>query len=346
MPRLALAAALALILTAADASAEAIRNFRVGNWKGGAYTKADNRREFNHCAALAKYRSGVSVILAVNRSYEWSMGFLNPRWSLTKGNSYDISFTVDGAAPIESKALAINGEQVEVKLPDSSELFNQFRWGRQLTVTTAGQEFGFRLTDTSELLPMLLECVNRYAGPPARGGANPFERAGAAPAKPADKPAAAPPAGDAAARAEATALAANLLAQSGINGFQILSPAETGTLKADAAWRAGAVTGMVKVVKTELRPEQISGSIIGSDAPVCRGRFLSESGPDKNAGAEMPRVFTSCEDGADKWTFYYIGVPRPGGGYYVMSTSTKGNEQPAKDADQSIRAAVQKVLSK
>jgi hypothetical protein len=29
-----------------------------------------------------------------------------------------------------------------------------------------------------------------------------------------------------------------------------------------------------------------------------------------------------------------------------MSTSTKGNEQPAKDADQSIRAAIQKVLSK
>ncbi|HEY0442144.1 MAG TPA: hypothetical protein VGD36_18910 [Xanthobacteraceae bacterium] len=346
MSRLALAAAFALVLTAADASAEVIRNFRVGNWKGGAYSATDNRRQFNHCAALAKYRSGVSVILAVNRSYEWSMGFLNPRWSLTKGNTYDISFTVDGAAPIESKALAINDEQVEVKLPDSSELFNQFRWGRQLTVTTAGQEFGFRLTDTSEVLPMLLECVNRYAGPPARGGGNPFERAGGAPAKPAEKPAAAPPADDAGARVEATALAANVLAQSGISGFQILSPSEMGTLKADAAWRAGALTGTVKVVKGEIKPEQIPGSIIGSDAPVCRGKFLSGSGPDKDAGSDVPRVFTSCEDGADKWTFYYIGVPRPGGGYYVMSTSTKGNEQPAKDADQSIRAAIQKVLSK
>lgn len=346
MSRLTAAAAAALtLLIATDAAAEVIRKFRIGNWRGGAYTKSDNRREFNHCAALAKYRSGVAMILAVNRSYEWSMGFLNPRWSLTKGSTYDISFTVDGAAPIESKAVAINGEQVEVKLPDSSELFNQFRWGRQLNVTTAGQEFGFRLTDTSSILPVLLECVNRYAGPPARGGANPFERGARPPAKPADKPAT-EPAGDGAARAEATALAANLLAQSGITGFQILTPAEMGSLQADAVWRAGAVTGTVRVVKGDIKPEQLPASIIGSDAPICRGKFLSGAQPDKDGGLAVPRVFTSCEDGAEKWTFYYTAAPRPEGGYYVLSASAKGNEQPAKDADQSIRAAVQKVLSK
>lgn len=332
-------ACLAGVFWISTATADTLRTFRVENWQGGAYARRGTS-EFNHCAASARYKSGVLMMFAINRAYQWSLGFASPQWTLVRGNRYPIEFRIDGSAPIVGTAVAIGANQVEVPLADDSALFEKFRWGRLLRVASAGHVLEFRLTDTAVLLPELLRCVAHYVRtrPPASTAGGFFTP------QPAPTPA---PATAAANRAEATTFAANLLAQSGLTGFRILGPDEIGTLKADAAWRAGSVIGTVSILSpSDLTLERIPGRLIAAAAQDCQGKFFSGSLPDTQGGAPAARVFTACQNGDDTLTVYYLGVPRPAGGFYVLTTSAFGNEQPAKEADQTLRAAVYKVLSK
>lgn len=146
---------------------------------------------------------------------------------------------------------------------------------------------------------------------------------------------------------EATTLAANLLAQSGISGFRILGAEDVERLKADAAWKADRAVGTVSIVTSDTTTlDQIPGRLIANAAQACKGKFFSGALPDAQGGIAVARVFTACQNGADTLTVYYLGVPRSAGGFYVLTTSAKGSEQPAKDADQNLRSAVLKVLSK
>src|SRR5262245_60572611 len=178
-----------LALTSAPATAAQISHFQVAGWRGGAYTNQAGT-QFNHCGASATYNSGIIVSFAVSRTYQWSMAFSHGSWRLTPGQSYNIAFTVDQAAPLGARAIAIGTNQVEVVPADSTQLFQQFRQGQQLRVAAAGQVFTFNLTGTSQLLPTLLQCVranlNTQPAAPAVA-ANPFAAPAAAPSNTASK---------------------------------------------------------------------------------------------------------------------------------------------------------------
>jgi hypothetical protein len=349
------------LLSAASASAERLEAFKIANWSAGAYSYAGSNR-FSHCAAAARYRNGITMLFSINRAYEWSMGFANPNWTLTRGNAYDIAFRVDYTSTITARAVAVSDRQVEVHLADSATLFSRFKYGNQLRVASAGKVFSFNLTDTSAILPQLLRCVKLYVDAPQRNAnSNSSADFFGPPAKEKSRDLFGPEskseperiaratdgAGDAASRIEAATLAANLLAQSGIRDFHIMTPNEMGALKVHAAWRAGAVLGTVQVLSaTNLKLDEIPGKLIGGDAQTCKGKFFSGSLPDQQGGSPTARVFTTCETNGETLTIYYLGVSRPSGGYYVLATSAKGSEVPAKEADESLRSAVFKVLAK
>src|SRR6266545_3873692 len=170
-------AVLALMSVLGAATAAQISNFNVAGWRGGAYTNQAGN-QFNHCGASATYNSGIVVSFAVSRAYQWSMAFSHGAWRLTPGQSYNIAFTVDQAAPLGARAIAISTNQVEVVLADSSQLFQRFRQGQQLRVAAAGQVFTFNLTGTSQVLPTLLQCVRAnldpHPGAAPSVAANPF----------------------------------------------------------------------------------------------------------------------------------------------------------------------------
>jgi hypothetical protein len=58
------------------------------------------------------------------------------------------------------------------------------------------------------------------------------------------------------------------------------------------------------------------------------------------------RVFTSCKTGDRTLTIYYLALNRKQGGYYLFSTASSGSEEPAKEADASIRQAVLNAIPK
>lgn len=328
------------LMSVSYSSAAPLRNFRVGEWFAGAYSK-DSTGEFSHCGASATYKSGISTVFAISKNLTWSMGFYNPAWRLSPKSTYDIAFTVDDMSPILAKAVAIDPSQVEVALQDSSELFARFRRGYLLTVAAADQVFRFNLTGTSQLLPVLLRCAAQNGNPGIV--ANPFEKS--RPVVEKTKPTVAPASDRSAERAEATTLVANLLSQAGIQGFVLLDPNELPSIKADAKWRAGDLFGTITVAP-DILPTQISevpATLIGRDAKACKGTFLSGAIQDEPKNS-FARIFTTCNDGKDTVTVYYLAVPRKAGGAYIMTTATVGLETPAKEADSNIRTAVYKVL--
>jgi hypothetical protein len=328
-------AILALLGMSSAASAELLYSFQVAGWTAGAFTR-QNSRQFNHCGATASYTNSIMVTFAVSRTYQWSMGFLHRGWRLTPGQAYNIAFTVDQDPPIGGRAVAIGTSQVEVILADSSHLFQRFRQGQQLRVAAAGQILTFKLTGTSQLLPALLRCVQTNLQPSGSStvASNPF----VAPAPASSASQGRPPAY----RAEAVALAANILGSAGVVGFRIVDDDKSGFI--DAAWRADKMFGMVRIEPKE-PPALISAGMIAVDAASCKSRFASGSMPatDKN---ELPRMFTKCGEGEQGWTVYYFIMPRKAGGHYLIGTGASGSDEPARQVESDLRQATMTVTGR
>jgi hypothetical protein len=149
-----------------------LSTFKVGNWSAGAYSVAGSMA-FDHCAGAANYKSGITLVFAVSRTFQWSMGLYNQSWQLAQGSTYQVNYAIDASGPTLAKAVAIGPSQVEIPLAPNVTLFQRFMHGEQLKVNAASQNFVFDLTNTIELLPDLLRCVENYVGaaPPS---ANPF----------------------------------------------------------------------------------------------------------------------------------------------------------------------------
>jgi S1-C subfamily serine protease len=132
---------------------------QVGNWKGGAYIK-DTDKSFSHCVALAPYVSGTSILIGQEASGAWLLGFANSAWKLTKGESIPVDITFDGQAQFHFFATAIEPTFMNMVLPATSAL-EQLRKATMMSVVAKGQVLQFSLTATSQLLPMIANCVTR-----------------------------------------------------------------------------------------------------------------------------------------------------------------------------------------
>jgi hypothetical protein len=94
------AAAVAVLLSTIFASSNAdargpYGSISVGNWQGGAYTN-DQTGSFTHCAAGARYASGVFFLVMIDHNGGWSLGFMHERWKLTTGEAFPLTLTFDG----------------------------------------------------------------------------------------------------------------------------------------------------------------------------------------------------------------------------------------------------------
>jgi len=110
------------------ASAEPIRDFKIGDWNVGSYSFTGTN-QFSHCAASGLYRSGIMMLFSINNKFTWSVGFANNQWRLNKGAKYDVIFKIDNYPPLTGTAIAITENQVIVPMADNVELFSLFRRG-------------------------------------------------------------------------------------------------------------------------------------------------------------------------------------------------------------------------
>ncbi len=153
--------------------ADQLNSFDVGGWSGGAYSDADGSKTFSYCAGSATYNSGITVVFVVDKNFQWGIGFFDPVWNLTAGNSYPIAFSINSSPATVGTATAITTNEVLMPLAPTVALFKTFMHGELLKVSASAGGFEFKLTHTVEFLPALLACAEAFVGnaPPS---ANPF----------------------------------------------------------------------------------------------------------------------------------------------------------------------------
>lgn len=146
---------------AASTSATAkgpINTLQIGNWRGGSYTN-DQTGQFSNCIVSTSYNSGISVVVLVTANLQWQLGFAHPKWTLTPGKAIPVALTFDGRGPVNLYARPITTELAVVDMPDNGALIRAFRAAQMMTAYAEGNLFQFRLTDTSRMLPALVQCA-------------------------------------------------------------------------------------------------------------------------------------------------------------------------------------------
>ena len=316
------------------AEAQSRRVGNVGGWEIAAHGNLQTR-QFSHCSASVPYRSGIIMIFSVNRAFAWSMGFANERWTLRKGDQFEVAYAIDGGAQTRATALAVDSKVVEVPLPGSMELFAIFRRGKQLALFAHGGIYRFDLTNSSRALAAVLECA-RVEVAKSPEPVNPFQ----APSSP----------GDQTAGAEASAVAANVLAASGIGGFRVLTPDEVPPeLRSfDAVWTTqSGILGIVSVLLPGAfdNLDKVATAVIARDSNLCKGRFVSAKQDTPNATGI--RVITGCDASQNPTQGSYTVVARPKGGFYVFAVFGRAQErESAKEIDGRVSEAALRFAAK
>ncbi len=153
--------------------------FKVGNWNAAAVS-APGSQALDNCAAETPYKSGITLGFWVDHNYQWGMYLINPNWRLAQGSTYPITYAIDNGRTAAANASAASVNEADISLPGDMTLFRQFMAGNMLNIVAAETTFQFVLTDTSQMLPDLLQCVNSYVGAGPQNNnpnpnANPFQ---------------------------------------------------------------------------------------------------------------------------------------------------------------------------
>lgn len=333
-------------LAAPQASAAAGKTIEVGNWSISAYTD-DQTKRLDHCAANLNNGGSVTLIYSVNTRLAWGLGFSSPAWNFTKGDTFDIFLTIGDQDYPRLRAAATSSQIVEVQPNDQIALFEALRRRVQLQAHAGGLSFKFDLDGNGEVLSALLQCAA-----PQKMPAHNVKLI--SPLQAACTSRQCSPANEAAKRAEATEIAMNYFADSGIRGPQILAPNESPDLHGDLVWKAGPVTGAISVLTPDTfsRIDDIPSRIVASDAQACRGDFFAGTAIELAGQSRLDRVLTSCQSMPNSTSIFYFAIPRRQGGFYLFATLSSGIErfdsppQAAQAVDASIRAVVSKSLPK
>ena len=166
--------AAAVATTPTGASAEKIANLSSGAWKGGAYS-SNATGAFSHCAANARYKSGVALLFSVTHDRQWSMGFANSHWDLKSGRKHPIRYQVDSGPIMKGVATAKTAKMVQVHLPPKDRMFDHFKIGHTLKVAANNKVMRFKLTGTDRMLSKLYRCATHFA---RKQGKDPFSSVG------------------------------------------------------------------------------------------------------------------------------------------------------------------------
>jgi hypothetical protein len=143
-----------------------LQSLTVGNWQGGSYTD-DKTGMFSHCAALSYYIDGNSLVVAIDRQYNWSIGLYNPQWQLRTGNLFPVDIRFDSVGPFSLSGRAIANNLIEFEMQSNPVPLEAFRAAIAIHIAFPRRVLNYNLTSTSALLPALRDCVAANLQAPA-----------------------------------------------------------------------------------------------------------------------------------------------------------------------------------
>lgn len=309
-----IAALLFMCMAPARSQAAVIEETNIEGWIVGAYSN-NQTGQFSHCATSVGYTTGISLFFHLNRNFTWSMGLANARWRHGAGRTFNLEYYIDTGHRTPVRATVTGTGLVQIPLPDSRSLFEQFRIGQVLYVYDGVETFRFKLTNSAKALGATLDCTSRYArgGQPAPSAALPPPQAAQ---------------GDADFRTEATILAANTLSAAAIPGFRLIAREELSTAnqRFHAAWTAdGGLVGAITIVPlhSAASTDVVAASLLAYDAQECKGAFTSGRYPTQDQTG-LGRLMTSCAGINNPYENQYTIARRSAGGFYVIAVTGPG----------------------
>lgn len=173
--RVLLAAGLMIgCLLSGGASAGEIGQFRVAGWFGTVQV-SDKTHQFQGCAVFMFYRNGITLYFLTGPSLRWEMDLEGKEWRLKRGDSYPLSYAVDGGQSIESTAVAHSGQLVSIEIPNNPAIIAEIKGGHVLHFSLAGDDLAFDLAGAGQAMDAATDCTRqRMAGGTQSTSSNPF----------------------------------------------------------------------------------------------------------------------------------------------------------------------------
>lgn len=347
--RIIAAASATFLLAVAPAVARGpYGSINVAGWSGGGYT-SDTNGQFNGCIVSASYKSGITVVIMVSRTFAWHIGFSKDTWNLNNGAQFPIVLTFDGRPPFNVVGKGISKNTVTVEMPINSSLIAQFRGAKTMSAFAEGNLFQFSLTGTSQVLPALVRCVKTIneGGLAAAGNFVVPNQKAAVVTSAAPQPgsslraeASGPTSPDL--QIEAIELASNFILKASLKNAKVLPRAETPVSVAanGAAWRSDDAVGFVRIVPAQegTKGLDVASAVVASDAKDCKGKFASARNSELVDSEVVFRGMSSCEDSERTAVSEYFIVSRKKGGFVMFSVvaSAKLGEFKPVERDQKI----------
>jgi hypothetical protein len=311
--------------------AAVVDSFRIGSWNGSAFTD-DQTGAFTTCVASANYRSGITLYVQVDTTYNWAIGFSAPHWNMKVGADIPLQYRIDRGAWQSGVAKATSKDLARMQMPQGGYIITRFRRGRMLYVRDGTYDYQFRLTGTSRLMARLAKCVERNI---ARHGANPGAGTAAAtrpqgglgqsvPAK--EEAPASPSAADPQLAIEATQALFNLMGSAGLSGLKLIPDGQReedlNGLYAVAADPARTLVAHIFPPGSYQSEEELMALIVADSQKKCaEGRFSSGSERINENRKAIYTSYANCEAGDFQLIERVAIVPRKAGGVFIYGVA-------------------------
>ena len=264
------------------------------------------------------------------------------------GETIPIGLTFDGKEQFAVFGNVFSLDFVIVPMPRNSSLLTQFRKANLMTAFAKGNVFPFALNSTSQLMPVLANCVDRMNRGGVRAAGN-FSIVATA-QQPAHERAPVPVQSSLKADApqefgiEAMELATNFILKSALKNPGIADRAEISPslVSNSAGWKSDEAYGFVRIVAQDRDTKgiEVASAIAAADAKECKGKFASGRVAELIDSEVVFRGFAACDDTDGARSAQYFVIPRKKGGFIVFSVISDTKSEPARSATKEERVAV------
>jgi hypothetical protein len=316
-----LLAAAGSLLSCERADAAFTKAFQSGPWEGTAYFRDDNGA-VSVCSARTHYENGLSLSIALRPSGSWALLLVRPEGFSNTPTQYtlraDGRFLHSGPGTPES-----DGQLLRIDIPYSEETIQSLQHGTTLRISSSFGDTAFSLKGSADAIAELRSCV-KADGKGAFGSGREKDQSSLGVST------------KAAAKNESDALrpvtrdqlipyAKQILQDAGFADYRFL-PQGTNDKSNALVWQfkdgtLGSLAAAEKAGSIDL--DRYIGQMTIDDTTSCKGEFAGgKRAPRYVNGAEVRKVFASCNSGLQSFYAEYAFVRMPDG-FLVKLTALK-----------------------
>ena len=295
------------------AQAAHTKAFQSGPWDGTVYYHGDSD-SISLCAARKHFANGFSLSIALEPGGGYALAFVSPGGFSNAGVHYGL---YAGAKLIHSgHAMPEKGGQL-FRLDGPKGSLENLERGTSLRVSLNYGEASFSLKGSAEAIEELRRCVTGH-GISASASGKDQSRLTAR-----NEEAGTP---QVVSRERLIPYATEILRNAGLTGYRFLPQGKDEKTANALTWQfedgsAGSLAAVEKAQSLDL--DRYIGEITAADTARCKGEFANgKRAPDFHNGAEIRKVFGSCDEGLRSFYVEYALVRMPDG-FLVKLTSLK-----------------------